>query len=224
MVVILCFIFFFFKQKTAYEISACLVGSEMCIRDRLIDDYEKNSNKITNMTNQLETLNNLFINLLASDDEIIVTITQDLIKFQEQIVTIVKIYQKSQLEQKIQKIQKIHHLPPLQAKLQSNQFKIPNFKKIQSFKPIKSNPDDNLCIVCIERPQTHMVLPCGHLKYCSVCIEFVIQKQQCFYCRGNVASVKAKNKICLLYTSDAADEEDSVDICSRRSINNKTST
>ena len=25
---------FFFKQKTAYEISACLVGSEMCIRDR----------------------------------------------------------------------------------------------------------------------------------------------------------------------------------------------
>ncbi len=28
------FVFFFFKQKTAYEISACLVGSEMCIRDR----------------------------------------------------------------------------------------------------------------------------------------------------------------------------------------------
>ena len=26
--------YFFFKQKTAYEISACLVGSEMCIRDR----------------------------------------------------------------------------------------------------------------------------------------------------------------------------------------------
>src|SRR5678809_951398 len=27
--------FFFFKQKTAYEISACLVGSEMCIRDSI---------------------------------------------------------------------------------------------------------------------------------------------------------------------------------------------
>ena len=26
----------FFKQKTAYEISECLVGSEMCIRDRNI--------------------------------------------------------------------------------------------------------------------------------------------------------------------------------------------
>ncbi len=28
-------IVFFFKQKTAYEMSASLVGSEMCIRDRL---------------------------------------------------------------------------------------------------------------------------------------------------------------------------------------------
>ena len=30
--------FFFFKQKTAYEIGVRLVGSEMCIRDRGIDD------------------------------------------------------------------------------------------------------------------------------------------------------------------------------------------
>ena len=29
--------FFFFKQKTAYEISACLVGSEMCIRDSYLE-------------------------------------------------------------------------------------------------------------------------------------------------------------------------------------------
>ena len=28
------YIFFFFKQKTAYEIMPSLVGSEMCIRDR----------------------------------------------------------------------------------------------------------------------------------------------------------------------------------------------
>src|SRR5678816_4188355 len=29
-----CFCFFFFKQKTAYEMLRSLVGSEMCIRDR----------------------------------------------------------------------------------------------------------------------------------------------------------------------------------------------
>ena len=28
--------FFFFKQKTAYEMLRSLVGSEMCIRDRLL--------------------------------------------------------------------------------------------------------------------------------------------------------------------------------------------
>ena len=37
---------FFFKQKTAYEISACLVGSERCIRNRIekniVDYYQSN--------------------------------------------------------------------------------------------------------------------------------------------------------------------------------------
>src|SRR5450756_2792406 len=37
MVYFLCFLFFFFfKQKTAYEIMPSLVGSEMCIRDRYL--------------------------------------------------------------------------------------------------------------------------------------------------------------------------------------------
>ncbi|CUX57333.1 hypothetical protein BN3590_02257 [Clostridium sp. C105KSO15] len=33
--------FFFFKQKTAYEIMPSLVGSEMCIRDRYTPEPEK---------------------------------------------------------------------------------------------------------------------------------------------------------------------------------------
>ena len=32
---VLFLFFFFFKQKTAYEIMPSLVGSEMCIRDRV---------------------------------------------------------------------------------------------------------------------------------------------------------------------------------------------
>ena len=32
--------FFFFKQKTAYEMLRSLVGSEMCIRDRSTDDIK----------------------------------------------------------------------------------------------------------------------------------------------------------------------------------------
>ena len=34
-------LFFFFKQKTAYEIGVRLVGSEMCIRDRTVARNER---------------------------------------------------------------------------------------------------------------------------------------------------------------------------------------
>ena len=51
----LCF-FFFFKQKTAYEISACLVGSEMCIRDSSYYNRNKRFELIKLLENQ-ELLN-----------------------------------------------------------------------------------------------------------------------------------------------------------------------
>eukprot|EP01015_Nassula_variabilis_P032698 TRINITY_DN7689_c0_g1_i3.p2 TRINITY_DN7689_c0_g1~~TRINITY_DN7689_c0_g1_i3.p2 ORF type:complete len:142 (+),score=16.35 TRINITY_DN7689_c0_g1_i3:1-426(+) len=35
--------FFFFKQKTAYEMLRSLVGSEMCIRDRSLPQYSFNN-------------------------------------------------------------------------------------------------------------------------------------------------------------------------------------
>ena len=44
--VMFLFIFFFFKQKTAYEIMPSLVGSEMCIRDRSISSQTALSTSI----------------------------------------------------------------------------------------------------------------------------------------------------------------------------------
>eukprot|EP00828_Plagiopyla_frontata_P029871 TRINITY_DN3870_c0_g1_i2.p1 TRINITY_DN3870_c0_g1~~TRINITY_DN3870_c0_g1_i2.p1 ORF type:complete len:264 (-),score=42.12 TRINITY_DN3870_c0_g1_i2:212-1003(-) len=49
-------LFFFFKQKTAYEISACLVGSEMCIRDRV--STQSTWDTTTRETNNLNLSNN----------------------------------------------------------------------------------------------------------------------------------------------------------------------
>src|SRR5680860_1847895 len=48
------FVFFFFKQKTAYEIGVRLVGSEMCIRDRAdavlgFDSYKDMSSHLTSI-------------------------------------------------------------------------------------------------------------------------------------------------------------------------------
>ncbi len=47
--------FFFFKQKTAYEISACLVGSEMCIRDR--------TTRVSNKQGEVRFKREIFISL-----------------------------------------------------------------------------------------------------------------------------------------------------------------
>eukprot|EP00831_Metopus_contortus_P082865 TRINITY_DN9051_c0_g1_i7.p1 TRINITY_DN9051_c0_g1~~TRINITY_DN9051_c0_g1_i7.p1 ORF type:complete len:129 (+),score=31.14 TRINITY_DN9051_c0_g1_i7:81-467(+) len=38
------FFFFFFKQKTAYEMQRGLVGSEMCIRDRYMGEWVQYGN------------------------------------------------------------------------------------------------------------------------------------------------------------------------------------
>ncbi len=49
---------FFFKQKTAYEISACLVGSEMCIRDR--------TTRVSNL--MLRSLMHVKLNFVQGDE------------------------------------------------------------------------------------------------------------------------------------------------------------
>eukprot|EP00658_Telonema_sp_P-2_P010513 TRINITY_DN13963_c0_g1_i1.p1 TRINITY_DN13963_c0_g1~~TRINITY_DN13963_c0_g1_i1.p1 ORF type:complete len:824 (-),score=113.58 TRINITY_DN13963_c0_g1_i1:146-2617(-) len=47
--VVLMVFFFFFKQKTAYEMLRSLVGSEMCIRDRLVDYAMPTSDVVSSM-------------------------------------------------------------------------------------------------------------------------------------------------------------------------------
>eukprot|EP00825_Cyclidium_porcatum_P036657 TRINITY_DN3919_c0_g1_i3.p2 TRINITY_DN3919_c0_g1~~TRINITY_DN3919_c0_g1_i3.p2 ORF type:complete len:148 (-),score=37.06 TRINITY_DN3919_c0_g1_i3:40-483(-) len=45
-------IFFFFKQKTAYEIMPSLVGSEMCIRDRVLISGTKGKSQLNSISFQ----------------------------------------------------------------------------------------------------------------------------------------------------------------------------
>eukprot|EP01016_Furgasonia_blochmanni_P054431 TRINITY_DN896_c0_g1_i5.p2 TRINITY_DN896_c0_g1~~TRINITY_DN896_c0_g1_i5.p2 ORF type:complete len:245 (+),score=22.98 TRINITY_DN896_c0_g1_i5:43-777(+) len=46
-------VFFFFKQKTAYEIGVRLVGSEMCIRDRYCEEFKEALGYIEDRLSQL---------------------------------------------------------------------------------------------------------------------------------------------------------------------------
>ena len=43
---------------------------------------------------------------------------------------------------------------------------------------------ETTCIVCFERPKSHLAAPCGHLCACSRCAE---QMKDCPYCRAPVA-------------------------------------
>eukprot|EP00658_Telonema_sp_P-2_P043987 TRINITY_DN31865_c0_g1_i1.p1 TRINITY_DN31865_c0_g1~~TRINITY_DN31865_c0_g1_i1.p1 ORF type:complete len:106 (+),score=3.30 TRINITY_DN31865_c0_g1_i1:40-357(+) len=63
--VILFFVrFFFFKQKTAYEMLRSLVGSEMCIRDRVLDPVNVLGTLLL-MTDESKGVSQVHINLCA---------------------------------------------------------------------------------------------------------------------------------------------------------------
>eukprot|EP00658_Telonema_sp_P-2_P065320 TRINITY_DN54587_c0_g1_i1.p1 TRINITY_DN54587_c0_g1~~TRINITY_DN54587_c0_g1_i1.p1 ORF type:complete len:182 (+),score=65.42 TRINITY_DN54587_c0_g1_i1:81-626(+) len=56
----MCGFFFFFKQKTAYEMLRSLVGSEMCIRDssrRMVEDEEMPDDLVRDLQAAIDALN-----------------------------------------------------------------------------------------------------------------------------------------------------------------------
>eukprot|EP00831_Metopus_contortus_P004366 TRINITY_DN11613_c0_g1_i2.p2 TRINITY_DN11613_c0_g1~~TRINITY_DN11613_c0_g1_i2.p2 ORF type:complete len:156 (+),score=57.29 TRINITY_DN11613_c0_g1_i2:84-551(+) len=73
-----CVFFFFFKQKTAYEMQRGLVGSEMCIRDRYIyimsanEKVEDTMNSITIPAIKSLTITNKYPDKSLNEDKILV--------------------------------------------------------------------------------------------------------------------------------------------------------
>ena len=48
---------------------------------------------------------------------------------------------------------------------------------------IASSPldsDDNICVICMDKPRTHLASPCGHFSYCETCIGKI---SSCSVCR-----------------------------------------
>ena len=75
-------LFFFFKQKTAYEIRLSLVGSEMCIRDRMKDE-EKG---FFEYTNQFSLKNKeLFNEMPITEDYFVELDNQKILSINEQL-------------------------------------------------------------------------------------------------------------------------------------------
>jgi len=46
--------------------------------------------------------------------------------------------------------------------------------------------DDNLCIVCMENPRSHLILPCGHYILCGECVLNYQVGRDCPYCHSRI--------------------------------------
>ena len=50
---------------------------------------------------------------------------------------------------------------------------------------LDSEEDSRLCVICMERPKTHMLSPCGHKCLCEVCSQdLMARRNPCPMCRG----------------------------------------
>jgi hypothetical protein len=43
-----------------------------------------------------------------------------------------------------------------------------------------------LCIVCLDKEKSTMLLPCKHFMYCENCAAFALAQKKCSYCSGAV--------------------------------------
>jgi len=53
-----------------------------------------------------------------------------------------------------------------------------------------SSSDDKSCLICLEAPRTHVVLPCMHAHFCGACAAGLAPGTACPSCRTPIAEVK----------------------------------
>ncbi len=51
---------------------------------------------------------------------------------------------------------------------------------VQAFKGKTDDDDGPLCVICLARPRTHLIIPCGHFAYCATCTQSL---EECGICR-----------------------------------------
>lgn len=53
-----------------------------------------------------------------------------------------------------------------------------------------SVPGDACCVICMEAPRTHIVIPCGHVCFCKECARAAaLQVRECPLCRGDLQKI-----------------------------------
>jgi hypothetical protein len=57
-------------------------------------------------------------------------------------------------------------------------------------KKIQQNEDDRTCIICLDSPRTHLIIPCFHFIACEDCIQNFAVGSECPVCRTRVMETK----------------------------------
>eukprot|EP00825_Cyclidium_porcatum_P036838 TRINITY_DN3968_c0_g1_i1.p1 TRINITY_DN3968_c0_g1~~TRINITY_DN3968_c0_g1_i1.p1 ORF type:complete len:204 (-),score=41.51 TRINITY_DN3968_c0_g1_i1:88-699(-) len=191
--------FFFFKQKTAYEIMPSLVGSEMCIRDRV---STQSTWGLQHQSQLLSILNSMTITVYKKN--------QIIYKEYEKVKNIYFIRSgEVLLSQTINFSDKSNYVDQCKNEMNCDYLNV--VKKNQNILS-KSKRIGSIII--------------GPLNYFG---EFEVIHQndkrqyqaECFNAQSEIFSLAIDVIICLLYTSDAADDMQCVDLGGRRNLKKK---
>ena len=58
--------------------------------------------------------------------------------------------------------------------------------KQRSNRRYMSNREDE-CIICMDKPPTHAIVPCGHAQFCGTCLK--LELLVCPMCKGQIDSI-----------------------------------
>eukprot|EP00658_Telonema_sp_P-2_P044827 TRINITY_DN32732_c0_g1_i1.p1 TRINITY_DN32732_c0_g1~~TRINITY_DN32732_c0_g1_i1.p1 ORF type:complete len:217 (+),score=35.03 TRINITY_DN32732_c0_g1_i1:12-662(+) len=197
------YLFFFFKQKTAYEMLRSLVGSEMCIRDRSIDVASRPHPRMLGRALAQQFREGVDPTTKEDAADINTAVYSGVIAAASSSVRAAAHLsdRKGCLESVASNIAVSVDLWARTEELISTSTEEPQRKQSRVEKPsltVSSNTSGG--------GGESLLRPVEMLRHCK-------------YLFGT-----GKARRCLLYTSDAADEEDSVDLGGRRIIKKKKNT
>ena len=74
--------------------------------------------------------------------------------------------------------------------IQNDELRAKSTKVLESITDLVGRANINTCKVCMNRPQTHMLYPCGHAGFCLTCATRAKDDRgRCFQCRQRIVDV-----------------------------------
>eukprot|EP00658_Telonema_sp_P-2_P001089 TRINITY_DN10409_c0_g2_i2.p1 TRINITY_DN10409_c0_g2~~TRINITY_DN10409_c0_g2_i2.p1 ORF type:complete len:231 (+),score=63.51 TRINITY_DN10409_c0_g2_i2:80-772(+) len=212
--------FFFFKQKTAYEMLRSLVGSEMCIRDRQYHNHRVASTSVASTSAYTDDTDTTALHSVASTTDS----TNTKILLQDAILAKLAQAMSNQNSTPVTAVAAFDALRQLSTRrLRKMVTQIVEANgRVSPSPPRRGNVDQHHHTSSpLKRMMISQSSPLHDMLKDMVAEAGIGSSSGNNNINNNAGTMTIKS--CLLYTSDAADEEDSVDLGGRRIIKKKKS-